>query len=221
MRVSLVGLGPRRRRRAQTFYTRTARRPTASSPVYSEPVVVLSTTTVKFFSIDNAGNAEDVRSVDVEVGSNPEPVIAAAGDIACDPTTPAFNGGNGTDTDCRAKGTSNLLVGADAVLPLGDHQYNCGGYDAFMQSYDPTWGRFKSLTHPVPGDKEYATSGGTDCSATPGGGYFQYFGSSAGDPDKGYYSYDVGSWHVDRAEHRPVRRTLRASARQGVRRTRG
>ena len=77
-------------------------------------------------------------------------MIAAAGDIACDPATPAFNGGNGTNSDCRAKSTSDLLVGADAVLPLGDDQYNCGGTSAFAQSYDPTWGRFKSITYPVP-----------------------------------------------------------------------
>ncbi|MEP6527389.1 MAG: chitobiase/beta-hexosaminidase C-terminal domain-containing protein, partial [Nocardioidaceae bacterium] len=179
-----------------TYYTTDGSTPTTSSQVYSEPLVLLTTTTLKFFSVDNEGNAESVKTATIEVGSNPDPVIAAAGDIACDPLSPVFNGGNGTNTDCRAKGTSNLLVGADAVLPLGDNQYSCGGYNAFMQSYDPTWGRFKPLSYPIPGDKEYATSGGTDCSATAGAGYYQYFGSQAGDPTKGYYSYNLGSWHV-------------------------
>jgi peptidoglycan/xylan/chitin deacetylase (PgdA/CDA1 family)/PKD repeat protein len=212
LRVSLSASDPGGVGVRKTFYTTDGSTPTASSSVYSEPVLLLSSTTVKFYSIDNAGNAEDVRSVDVQVRPNPEPVIAAAGDIACDPTTPAFRGGNGTVTDCRAKGTSNLLVGADAVLPLGDDQYNCGGYDAFMQSYEPAWGRYKTLTHPVPGDKEYATSGGTDCSATPGAGYFRYFGGLAGDPDKGYYSYDIGSWHVVALNTGPCESTPSACA---------
>jgi hypothetical protein len=154
-------------------------------------------TTVNFLSVDNAGNAEQVRSQLVQVGANADPVVVAAGDIGCDPADLAFNG-DGTATSCRAKGTSGLLAGADAdaVLPLGDNPYDCGGSSAFAQSHDPSWGQFKSITHPVPGDKDYATSGGTDCPSTPGAGYYAYFGSRAGDPSKGYYSYDLGSWHV-------------------------
>ncbi len=135
-------------------------------------------------------------------------MIAAAGDIACDPTQPAFHGGTGTNTDCRELGTSNLLVGADAVLPLGDDQYGCGGYQAFLQSYDPTWGRFKSISYPEFGDHDLDTTGGTDCPSTPGAGYQQYFGTTAGvsgsavpsavnlDPNTGWYSYNLGSWHM-------------------------
>ncbi|HXJ63296.1 MAG TPA: chitobiase/beta-hexosaminidase C-terminal domain-containing protein, partial [Actinomycetota bacterium] len=180
---------------ARTYYTTDGSTPTTASPIYTGPFVVLQSSTVNFFSVDVAGNAEQVQSTQVQVGANPDPVVAVAGDIACDPTAPAFNGGNGTATDCRAMGTSNLLVGADNVLALGDEQYDCGGYQAFQQSYGPTWGRFNSITHPVPGDKEYGTTG-TDCPSTPGAGYFQYFGATAGDPSKGYYSYDLGTWHV-------------------------
>jgi hypothetical protein len=132
----------------------------------------------------------------VLVAPRTDPVVGAAGDIACDPTAPAFNGGLGTATDCRAAHTAALLDGVDAVLPLGDDQYDCGGTAAFAQSYDPTWGVLKSITHPVPGDKDYATSGGTDCPSVAGAGYYQYFGAAAGDPSKGYYSYDLGQWHV-------------------------
>src|SRR5512135_1956766 len=59
-----------------------------------------------------------------------DPVIAAAGDIACDPSNTSFNNGNGTSGSCREKATSDLLVnaGLSAVLPLGDNQYYCGGY---------------------------------------------------------------------------------------------
>ena len=128
-----------------------------------------------------------------------DPVIAAAGDIACDPTASGYNGGAGTSASCRQKATSDILVGADlaAVLPLGDEQYECGGASAFAQAYDPSWGRVKSTTHPAVGNHEYQTSGGTGCDATGNaGGYFSYFGSLAGDPSKGYYSFDLGAWHI-------------------------
>src|SRR5205085_1179579 len=54
----------------------------------------------------------------------------------------------------------------------------------------------KAITHPVPGNHEYATTG-TDCDSTGGAaGYFRYFGAAAGDATKAYYSYDIGSWHL-------------------------
>jgi len=82
--------------------------------------------------------------------------------------------------------------GFDAVLALGDEQYECGGYLAFLQSYDPTWGRVKAITRPVPGNHEYYRTGGTDCGRRAAG-YFQYFGPAAG-TSKGYYSFRVGTW---------------------------
>jgi chitodextrinase len=128
-----------------------------------------------------------------------DPVIAAAGDIACDPTSSSFNNGLGTTSSCRQKYTSDLLVnqGLSAVLPIGDIQYECAGLSAFMQAYDPTWGRVKSITHPAPGNHEYHPDGGMGCDASgAAGGYFGYFGSAAGDPAKGYYSFNLGSWHL-------------------------
>jgi acid phosphatase type 7 len=129
-----------------------------------------------------------------------DPVIAAAGDIACDPASTSFNNGEGNPSSCRQKYTSDLLMDADlaAVLPLGDVQYECGGYQAFLQSYDPSWGRVKSISRPVVGNHEYLTSGGTDCTSdnTDAAGYFRYFGSAAGNPSQGYYSYDIGAWHL-------------------------
>src|SRR5436853_3343408 len=132
-----------------------------------------------------------------------DPVIAAAGDIACDPGTTPFNGGNGTATKCHMQATSAILqdllasTNLQRILAVGDTQYQCGGLQAFNQSYGPTWGQsaLKAITSPVPGDQEYLTTGGTDCSATPGGGYFSYFGTAAGDPSAGYYSFDIGDWH--------------------------
>ncbi len=132
-----------------------------------------------------------------------DPVIAAAGDIACDPANTHFGNGNGDPNDlgaCRQKYTSDLLANAGlaAVLPLGDVQYYCGGYQAFLQSYDLSWGRVKSITHPVVGNHEYLTSGGTDCTSANAGatGYFNYFGAAAGNQGQGYYSYDIGTWHL-------------------------
>jgi hypothetical protein len=61
-----------------------------------------------------------------------DPVVFAAGDIACDPTNSGFNGGNGTSKRCQELWTAAELGSADptAVLPLGDEQYNCGTLSA-------------------------------------------------------------------------------------------
>jgi hypothetical protein len=119
-----------------------------------------------------------------------DPVVAAAGDIACDPASAAFNGGAGVNTQCRQRATSDLLtaIAPDAVLTLGDQQYARGTYDQFMAGYDPTWGRQKDITLPVAGNHEYDTAAAA--------GYYRYFGAAAGDPAKGYYSAEVGAWHV-------------------------
>ena len=124
-------------------------------------------------------------------------MIGAAGDIACDPASSYFNGGQGTGLRCRAQLTSDELVGQglSAVLPLGDNQYECGGYQAFLQSYDLSWGRVKAITHPAVGNHEYQTANGTDC-GRHAAGYFQYFGAAAGQPGQGWYSFDIGSWHL-------------------------
>ncbi len=119
-----------------------------------------------------------------------DPVIAAAGDIACDPNDPRYNSGDGTPTACRQRATSDLLVGAgyDAVLLLGDIQYVDGALAKFQTSFHPTWGRLGSLLRPAPGNHEYLTPGAA--------GYYDYFGPAAGDRSRGYYSYELGTWHL-------------------------
>jgi len=116
--------------------------------------------------------------------------IAAAGDIACDPASGSFNGGLGVGLACRQRATSDLLVGAGykAVLGLGDLQYENGAISKFGASYDPSWGRVKAITRPAAGNHEYQTAGAA--------GYYQYFGAAAGDPTRGYYSFDLGGWHL-------------------------
>jgi hypothetical protein len=126
-----------------------------------------------------------------------DPVIAAAGDIACDPTGASFNNGDGEPTRCRQKYTSDLLVGAglSSVLALGDNQYEEGTLEQFQGSYDLSWGRVKSITRPVIGNHEYFSGNG-------GIGHWDYFngvGSDngpAGERGKGWYSFDVGDWHL-------------------------
>jgi chitodextrinase len=125
-----------------------------------------------------------------------DPVIAAAGDIACAP--PATR----TSSKCHQQDTANLLTagGYDTVLPLGDTQYECGQLSAYQAVYDPTWGQVKSISHPAAGDNEYTSS---TCTTPGASGYFTYFGAAASPQDqpctqacKGYYSYDLGSWHI-------------------------
>jgi hypothetical protein len=117
-----------------------------------------------------------------------DPVIAAAGDIACAPSDPLFNSGLGGPDNCAQQRTSNLVGSVTAVLALGDSQYNSGSLADFNASYAKSWGRFKSTTYPVPGNHEYGTS--------QAGGYFSYFGSRAGTKGQGWYSFDLGTWHV-------------------------
>jgi hypothetical protein len=119
-----------------------------------------------------------------------DPVIATAGDIACDTTDPLYNGGKGTPAACRQRATSDLLLGGgfDAVLLLGDNQYWDGTLAQYQAVFAPTWGRLGSLLRPAPGNHEYQTPGAS--------GYFDYFGAAAGDRSRGYYSFDLGTWHV-------------------------
>jgi Ca2+-binding RTX toxin-like protein len=124
------------------------------------------------------------------------PVIAAAGDIACDTTSEFYNGGAGTPGRCRQRATSDVLVGGGfaSVLALGDTQYHVGALSDFEAVFDKTWGRVKPLIRPVVGNHEYSTSNAD--------GYFDYFngngnrGGPAGNRDAGYYSFDIGNWHL-------------------------
>jgi hypothetical protein len=144
--------------------------------------------TVRVSKGDNVLTSLPSTGTNLIVGG--DPMIAAAGDIACDPASTSFNGGNGTTNNCRQKAVSDLFVGKNftAVLALGDTQYQDGSLTKFQQSFDPSWGRAKSIIRPAVGNHEYLTAGAS--------GYYNYFGDAAGDATKGYYSYDVGAWHI-------------------------
>jgi len=121
-----------------------------------------------------------------------DPVIVAAGDIACDPKSHEFRGGAGTRTACHMKATAQLVreQNPTAVLTLGDNQYENGELSKFEQSYAKSWGALKSITHPTIGNHEYGDPAGG------ASGYFHYFASAAGNPSRGYYSFDLGTWHL-------------------------
>ena len=95
------------------------------------------------------------------------------------------------DIDGCAKGedTAELVAKtAGPIATVGDNAYPEATTEALKRCYEPSWGRFKDRTRPVPGNHDYEAS-----KATP---YFEYFGASAGEPGRGWYSYDVGAWHV-------------------------
>lgn len=119
----------------------------------------------------------------------PDPVIVAAGDIAC-----------GADSDpalpCQHAAVAALVtsIGPASVLLLGDNQYENGTLADYNTYYNASWGSFMNITRPVPGNHEYNTAGAS--------GYYDYFNGSgvqsgrAGDRSKGYYSFSVGAWHL-------------------------
>ncbi len=110
--------------------------------------------------------------------ATPEPVavLVGAGDIA----------------DCGSSGdeaTAALLDHVDGIVfTTGDNVYPSGTPQDFANCYAPSWGRHRDRTFPAAGNHDYETSGAA--------GYFGYFGDAAGHPLEGWYSYDVGAWHV-------------------------
>ena len=117
-----------------------------------------------------------VGTASVTVGEPAAAVLVGAGDIAsCSRTQDAA--------------TAALLDAFPGpVFTAGDNVYSNGTASEFTNCYHPTWGRHKARTYPVPGNHDYNTSGAT--------GYYNYFGAAAGDPTKGYYSFEHGEWHV-------------------------
>jgi 3',5'-cyclic AMP phosphodiesterase CpdA len=106
-----------------------------------------------------------------------DPVLVGAGGIAsCD-----------TAGDEKTAALLEGLPGA-AMFTAGDNAYERGTAAQFADCYGKTWGRFKARTHPAPGNHDYATAGG--------GPYYDYFGAAAGTKGQGWYSYNLGAWHI-------------------------
>ncbi|MFC9254678.1 metallophosphoesterase [Amycolatopsis thailandensis] len=99
--------------------------------------------------------------------------VAAVGDVcgsSCNQTAPLIKNMN-----------------PQALILAGDNAYDSGSLSEYKSKFDPYYGQFRSITYPTPGNHEYNTSGAA--------GYFEYFGTRAGERGKGYYSFDVGDWH--------------------------
>ena len=106
----------------------------------------------------------------------PDPVFVGAGDIAS------------CDDLAGAEATAKLIDKIPGtVFAVGDLAYPDGSDEQFAKCYGPTWGRFKERTRPAPGNHEYHSGAS---------GYSRYFGEQAGEPNKEYYSFDLGSWHI-------------------------
>jgi hypothetical protein len=113
----------------------------------------------------------------VGTASSSVPVLVGAGDIAS------------CDNLAGAEATAKLLDSIPGtVFTAGDDAYPDGSAEDFARCYDPTWGRHRARTRPSPGNHDFHTAHGA--------AYFRYFGAAAGEPGQGYYSYDLGSWHV-------------------------
>jgi acid phosphatase type 7 len=133
----------------------------------------------------SAGQTGAKRNTEHTTG---DPVVVAAGDIA----------------SCESKGdeaTAHLLARIHGtVLTLGDNAYEDGTAAEFRQCYGPSWGKYKARTRPAPGNHDYP---GIDAAEEAGltsigkaKGYFGYFRKYAGYPSRGYYSYNLGQWHL-------------------------
>lgn len=149
---------------------------------YSDQSVKPATTySYSVAAVDGAGKVL-ARSPAITVTSpaGSSVTIAGAGDIA-----------TGEDYD---EATAALLDGVVAqdpaaiVFTLGDDAYPSKRGNAYDYHYEPSWGRHKQRTRPIPGNHDYETDGGR--------AHYDYFGASAGPAGKGYYSYDLADWHI-------------------------
>jgi hypothetical protein len=101
--------------------------------------------------------------------------------------------GAGDIASCKnpegARATAKLIEQIPGtVFAAGDLAYEKGSTEDFKNCYDPAWGRFKDRTKPALGNHEYAEPTAS--------AYFQYWGAQAGPPGEGFYSYDLGTWHI-------------------------
>jgi hypothetical protein len=134
----------------------------------------------------------------VVVGATPaaaaDPVIMAAGDIAC-PSAGSASAGLCSDlyTSNLARAQKSSASGLAALLAIGDTQYEDSTLDQYAAGFNLSWGApdLRGVLRPVPGNHEYNVAGAS--------GYFQYFASigvNAGESGKGWYSYNIGAWHI-------------------------
>ncbi|MBK9924750.1 MAG: DNRLRE domain-containing protein [Anaerolineales bacterium] len=155
------------------------------------------------FSFVLVADSNDAATFSSRQGSQPPQLVVTADNIST--PTPTLTIATDTPTPSPIPSDSVVLVGAGdistcsnnndeltarlldnipgTVFTAGDNAYVNGTYTEYVNCYDPTWGRHKSRTKPVPGNHEYNTAGAA--------GYFQYF-----DNIDSYYAYDLGTWRI-------------------------
>ncbi len=118
-----------------------------------------------------AGKASPAVPTVVGTDSSEDAVLVGAGDIS----------------DCSNNNDERTAQLLDAIpgtiFTTGDNAYRSGTFLEYITCYDPTWGRHRDRTKPVPGNHEYHTSDAA--------GYFQYFNNIPS-----YYAYSLGSWRI-------------------------
>lgn len=124
----------------------------------------------------NQPSDDTARPRPTAVAGAAPPVLLAAGDLGCARHSAGRAAAKVVE---RTPGT---------FATLGDNAYPDGSSSDYRRCYAPTWGRFLNRTRPAPGNHDYHVSGAS--------GYFNYFGSRAGPRGRGYYSYNLGSWHI-------------------------
>jgi hypothetical protein len=147
-----------------------------------------------------------------------DPVVVAAGDIACASADANFSGRNPASCQMRATAQQIAGIGPRYLLPIGDTQYGplTQGVQPsatdYKKSYDATWGAVNvpgMVVRPVPGNHEYGNVTGSNSGLASGSTYFANFGpsglnqlpSTVTKAANDFYSYDIpvvggSSWHV-------------------------
>ena len=112
------------------------------------------------------------------------PVLAVVGDVACQPGETEPSGEKAGENCSRGHRSESVASQAatakqienmkpDLVALVGDEQYQVGQYSDFENSYELTYGAFKFITRPAPGNHEFYTEHGAI--GVAGYGYFSYF----------------------------------------------
>ena len=197
-RVRRMGPGPHIFDRSPRSFVVPIRRPQVL-PTGALAVVPLLLTLISCNALTEIAKSPTTTSIAPALGTSPTAVPTVADtatssppDTAVPSPTPAVLIAVGDIAGCETSGdeaTAALVEGLPGIVAtLGDSVYPAGAPEEFADCYDPAWGRFKDRTRPAVGNHEYLTSGAS--------GYFDYFGSAAGETGLGYYGYDLGAWHI-------------------------
>jgi hypothetical protein len=152
--------------------------PVANTPTTTSTPTLTQTSTPTL-TVTPTQTVTSTQTITATVTSTPDPhpvVFTGAGDIS-------ICGRDGDDH------TSELLATIPGeIYTLGDNSNESGTFSQFTDCFDYSWGRYMNRLHPVPGNHDYDNADGEN--------YFAYFGTRAGEGGMGYYSYDLGTWHI-------------------------